>query len=189
MARSFDAATLALLDGPALVDRDLAVIAMPEGTYGFWSDVYSAQFPGYWPGVTFTGSGSLISITPVIQSVADGVQSLTATLSGLASDVLVTIGEYNLHRAKVQVSRALYDPGSRQLVAVHTVFRGYVDRDEMRESGGEATFVLECVSRARELDRATNRKRTHADQQRTYGGDQGFAFTTKTASTKLVMGR
>lgn len=189
MARPFDAATLDLLAGDDLVYRDLAVISMPEGTWGFWGDVFSVQFPGYWPGVTFTGSGSLIEISEVMQTVPDTVQTMTATLSGLASDVLTTVDQYNLHGATVELARGLYNPATCELVAIAVVFQGFVDRDETRESNDQAEYVLEFVSRARELDRATNRKRTHADQQRTFGGDLGFEYTKKTASTELVVGR
>ncbi len=189
MAKAFDAATLALLDGDSLVLRDLAVVSMPEGAWGFWGDVYSAQFPGYWPGVTFTGAAGLISITQPAQSVTDDVQTVTATLSGLSSDVLTTVGSYNLHRAKVEVARALYDPNTRALVTIDVRFRGYIDRDEIREAEGEAVLVLECVSRARELDRATWRKRTNADQQRTFPGDRGFEFTNAVVGSTLTVGR
>ena len=189
MARAFDSNMRALLRGESLVRRDLLVITFPEGSYGYWSDIYAVQFPEVWPGVTFTGAGSLIELSGITQSVSDTVQTLTGTLSGLASDVLATVGQYNLHQAKVQAARALYDPATRQLASVKVVFRGYIDRDETRESDGEAQLVIECVSRARELDRATNRKRTHTDQSRTFPGDRGFEFTTKTATTPLVLGR
>lgn len=189
MVKAFDAATLALLDGDSLVVRDLLVVDMPEGTWGFWSDVYSAQFPGYWPGVTFTGAGSLIEITEPTQALSNDVQTLTGTLSGLSSDVLTSIGAYNLHRAKVEIARAYYDPQTRALVTIDVRFRGYIDRDEIRETGEEAVLVIECVSRARELQRATYRKRTTADQQRTFPGDKGFEFTNKVVSTRITVGR
>lgn len=189
MARSFDAATLALLDGDRIVQRDMLVISMPEGSFGFWSDVYSAQFPGYWPGVTFTGSGSLVEISEAIQTVSDEVQTMSATLSGLDGDVLQSIGAYNLHRATVEIACAQYDPDTRALVAIVPIFRGYFDRDEIRETGDDAVLVGEFVSRSRELDRSTNRTRTHADQQRTFPGDRGFEFTVKTATTQILVGQ
>lgn len=188
MAKAFDAATLALLDGDSLVFRDLVVIAMPEGTWGFWSEVYNAQFPGYWPGVTFTGSGSLIQITQPAQTLGSDVQTVTGILSGLAGDVLATVGTYNLHRARVEIARALYDPATRGLVAIDVRFRGYIERPEDRESDGEAHLVIECTSRARELDRATYRTRTNADQRRIFPSDRGFEYTNKAASTPISGG-
>lgn len=188
MARSFDAATLALLDGDSLAQRDLMLVTLPEGTFGFWSDVYDVQFPAQWPGVTFVGSASLVTIAPPTQSLDDSVQPLTVTLSGLATDVLASVGAYNLHRGKVEVARALYDPTTRSLVSVIVWFRGYIDRDEIREADGAASLVVECVSRARELDRATHRTRSFSDQIRDFPGDRGFEFAVRTAVTKITWG-
>ncbi|MGU3495938.1 hypothetical protein ACLBXM_18000 [Xanthobacteraceae bacterium A53D] len=189
MVKAYDAATLALLDGDSLVFRDLVVIQMPEGTWGFWSDVFEAEFPGYWPGVIFTGSGTLIQITQPAQTVGTDVQTVTGTLSGLASDVLATVGTYNLHRARVEIARALYNPTTRALVTVDVRFRGYIEREEERESDGEAHLVIECVSRARELDRATYRKRTGADQRRTFPNDLGLNMTNAAVNTRITVGR
>lgn len=198
MARPFDAATLALLDGESLVDRDLVVVSMPEGDFGYWSDVFNAEFAGTeYEGITFTGAASLIEVTPAGQTVADTVQTVGITLSGLATDVLSSVFAYNLHRATVRIARALYDPDTRALVSVVTWFRGYVDRDEIRETaqddgqGGRiisSVLVLDCVSRARELDRATYRTREFSDQIRDYPGDRGFEFARKTGAQKIDWG-
>lgn len=187
MARAFDAATLALLDGNSLVERDLLVVALPEGTYGYWSDVYDAQF-SQWPGVTFTGSASLISISPITQSVTDQVQTTAVTLSGLATDVLARIGSLNLHQGRVEIAKALMDPATLALVAIITLMRGFVDRDELIEADNRSEFRLTCVSRARELDRATNRTRSFADQASDYPSDRGFEFAKKTGATKIMWG-
>lgn len=187
MARAFDAATLALLDGNSLVERDLLVVSLPEGTYGYWPDVFDAQF-SQWPGVTFTGSASLISISPITQSVTDQVQTTTITLSGLATDVLARIGTLGLHQGRVEVAKALMNPETLALVTVITLMRGFIDRDELTEANGESAFRLTCVSRARELDRATNRTRSFADQAADYAGDRGFEYAKKTGTTKIMWG-
>ena len=187
MARAFDAATLALLDGNSLVERDLLVVALPEGTFGYWSDVYDAQF-SRWPGVTFTGSASLISATPITQSITDQVQTTTITLSGLATDVLARIGSLSLHQGRIEIAKALMNPDDLALVTVAVVMRGFIDRDELVEADGKSEFRLTCVSRARELDRATNRTRSFADQAADYPGDRGFEFAKKTGTTKIMWG-
>lgn len=187
MARSFDAATLALLDGDSLVERDLIIVRIEAGAYGYWSDVYSATFSQY-PDVEFTGSASLISVSPISQVVADQVQTITITLSGLATDVLANLLTLNLHQGTVEIIKALFDPATRALVTLAPIFRGLIDRDELTEEDGRSQFTLNCVSRARELDRSTYRTRSFSDQIRDYSGDRFFEYAKKTGVTKISWG-
>lgn len=187
MARSFDAATLALLDGDGLVERDLIIVRLAEGNYGYWSDVFSASFDQF-PGVTFTGSSSLISVSPISQVVADQVQTVTISLSGLATDVLSSVFSLNLHQGTVEIVKALYNPDTRALVTLVTLFQGLIDKDELTESDGASQLALICVSRARELDRATHRSRSFADQAADYAGDRFYEFTKKTGTSKINWG-
>lgn len=187
MARSFDAATLALLDGDSLVERDLIIARIADGAYGYWSDVYNATFSEF-PGVEFTGSASLISVSPISQVVADQVQTVTITLSGLATDVLATMLTLNLHQGTVEIVKALFDPSTRALVTLATVFRGLIDRDELSEDEGTSQISVTCVSRARELDRSTYRTRSFSDQIRDYSGDRFFEYAKKTGVTKISWG-
>lgn len=187
MARSFDSSTLALLDGDSLVERDLIIARLPEGNFGYWSDIFNATFSQF-PGVTFTGSASLIAVTPITQVVADQVQTVTITLSGLATDVLSTVFAYNLHQGTVEIIKALFDPDTRALVTMVTMFRGLIDKDELTEDNGVSQLAMICVSRARELDRATHRTRSFADQTADYAGDRFYEFAKKTGSAKINWG-
>ena len=203
MARPFDPSTLALLDGDALVERDLLVIEFPGtggASYGFWNDVFDASFSSF-PGVVFTGAATLISITPATQTVENTVQTLTGTLSGLDTAALAGLWDIALHKAQVTIAKALYEPVGRTLVNVVTVFRGRIDRPELRETpeGGEGVagasspsivsqLVVEFVSRAREMDRSGNRSRSFADQARDFAGDRGFEFTSKTGTAPIKWG-
>lgn len=187
MARAFDSATLALLDGDSLVERDLIIVRIDAGVFGYWSDVYSATFSQY-PDVEFTGSASLISVSPVSQVVADQVQTITIALSGLATDVLANLLTLNLHQGTVEIVKALFDTGTRTLVTLAPVFRGLIDKDELTEEDGRSQFALTCVSRARELDRSTYRTRSFSDQIRDFSGDRFYEFTKKTGVTKINWG-
>jgi hypothetical protein len=197
MARPFDAATLALLDGDALIERDLLVIDLPGDSFGFWNDVYAVEFPTIFPGVIFTGAASLIEITPATQTVQNIVQTMTATLSGLDTAALAGLWDIELHKARVTIAKALFDPVSRAVVNVITIFRGRIDRPELRESSEGGTgleakiitrLVVEFVSRAREMDRSGNRTRSFSDQARDFAGDRGFEFTPKTGTTPIKWG-
>ncbi|HVL70366.1 MAG TPA: hypothetical protein VM434_00605 [Beijerinckiaceae bacterium] len=194
MARAFTQATHDLLAGGALAERALIVVRLPEGDFGFWDDVFSATFPDHFPGVTFTGSGSLISLDDVQQTARQTVQALKGYLSGLDTGVLATLGTHNLHAGTVEIAKALYNPDSRALVAVVTVFRGYIDQDRIVERpGDDGTLVsvleLTCESRAIELDRATHRRRSFADQQRFSAGDRFFEYTGRVGTKPIPWGR
>lgn len=195
MAKSFTTATHALLAGPGLVERTLLIVRLPEGAFGFWNDVFSATFPDTFPGVTFTGTANLLSIENVTQTARQTVQSLTGVLSGLDTQVLASIGTYNLHAGTVEVATALYDEPTRTLVAVITVFQGYIDRDLVSErpAGGEgditAALAITCESRAIELDRATHRRRNFTDQLRLSTGDKGMEWTARTGTKPIPWGR
>lgn len=195
MAKAFTIATHNLLAGASLVERTLLIVRLPEGEWGFWDEVFSASFPDTFPGITFAGAGSLISIEDVTQTARQTVQSLTGVLSGLDTPTLSTIGTYNLHAGTVEVAKALYDEETRTLVAVITVFQGFIDRDLIAErpggSGGQmtSTLALTCESRAIELDRSTHRRRNYTDQLRLSAGDKGFEFTNRTGTKPIPWGK
>lgn len=193
MARAFNSNTLNLLRSAALAERWLFVCRLTEGSYGFWNDVFDVSFPNEFPNVTFTGTGSLLSVTDVVQTQRQTIQSLTVVLSGLDTQVLATVGQYNLHAGTVELAKALYSAETRGLVAIIAVFRGYIDRDVLIERPDGETITsalsLTCESRAMELDRATHRVRSNTDQKRWSAGDRGMEWTNRTGTRPIPWGR
>lgn len=187
MVKPYDSATQTLLDSGELEDRELIAVDMPEGKFGFWNDIANETFSSF-PGFTFTGSAGLISVTNVTQTIQSSIQSLTAILSGLDAAALASVGTYNLHRATKKFAKVLIDPATKSVVNVVTLFQGYINKDTFSDNGETCTLTLECYSRSKEFDGASNRVRSNTDQKRRDATDKFNEFTQRTG-VSIVWGK
>jgi hypothetical protein len=187
MAKTFDSNTLALLEAAGLESRDLLVIRWPGNARGLWSDIYDASFDQYL-GVTFTRAGSFVSISDISQNLSGEVQSFRIGFNPLDNAVVTQLTGFPIHQVKVTFARALYDPSTRALVTVLELFKGSIDRPEESIEGDQVSLTYTCVSRSKEMGRATLRTRSDQDQRRVASADEFYEFAAK-AGDRFDWGR
>ncbi|MFG1371483.1 DUF2163 domain-containing protein [Xanthobacter oligotrophicus] len=189
--RSFNASTLATLQGGRAVSRGLLLFDFPSGLYGFWDGLGVLTYAG----LDYVGAGQVVSVDP-LGFVGDlSASSLTIKLtaipdSDLDPGVLATIEAEQYHQRPVTLSRAYFDPDTLAMLSVERVYRGYVDQITHDYTiGGEAALSCSVESRARDNTRKGWRLRSDADQKRVDAADGGLRHAAISGNQDIYWGK
>lgn len=139
-------------------------------------------------GDTYTGAGSLGSISAAEEPSELARSTVTLTLRGLPTDLVSTI--LNQHyQGRTATIRLGYFNDEMQLIADPViVYRGRMDEPGIRQ--GETLEVsLSVESRFAAWDRPNIRRYNNADQQQRFPGDRGLEFVEQAVEKQIVWGR
>jgi hypothetical protein len=192
------------LSARALVARDfLWVVARDRVTGnpvtdGAWSDVGTLTAAIIDPDIgapverTWSGQGTLISISDVQMLSNITVRRVTITLSQISDRAMQLVHGYDCKQARVEVYRGLFDPSSRRLVAPAPArFVGFVDTINIKtptenDVGG---VVLDCTSHTQEMTRSNPDTRSHESQILRHAGDSFFKDAPVVGEWELFWGK
>lgn len=144
---------------------------LPE-PIGLWTGSDARSFTIDGSPRPYAGAGGILQIAPIVSAVGTDIRTQRVTLSGVFPEVMEIIRQHDPRNAPVEIHRAVYDPGTLQLIdAPHRLFKGWIDKlkDTRPEEGGMATVELSLVSTARALTRTLTAKISDASQQRRAG--------------------
>ena len=167
-------------------------------TDGYWSDVGSITADVVDPDTggtstrTWSGAGSLISISdiPLVSSLT--VQNITVTLSQVADRVNNLVRGYDCKQGRVEIYRGLFDPASRTMVApAMPRFVGTIDDAPITTpvEGEDGDVSLTCTSNTVELTRANTDTRSDASQKLRRANDDFFVDTAVVGGWQHFWGR
>jgi hypothetical protein len=185
--REIDSGLQAGLEAGNIVDRGMVLFALPSGNYGFWTGVG----PWTYNGILWQGAGTLIQAQPVGQVTDGSAVPIVLTLSAipnsaLSPDVLSTIEAEAYKGAPVRLYKAYFDPDTRALITVRTVWAGTIDTiDHDYTIGGTYTLTANCESRALDHQKTGYRIRSDADQ-RLIDANDGFFKRVGVAGTQSI---
>lgn len=110
-----------------------------SGTWGFWNDAGDVAVSG----VTYYGSGGLVSISAT-GGVSDlSIPGVTVTLSGIKPEVFATFFGEVWHQKPMALDIGFLSPNSRKLLALpDRAFAGYMD-DAKRSGASKKAAKLE----------------------------------------------
>lgn len=204
MTRSLSAENYAALQARRLIARDFIwfVVRDPDSgdpVYdGQWSDVGQITCDVIDPDTggaqerTFYGSGTLISVSAIQLTSDVTVQSVTVTLSQVASRVNELIRQYDCKQGQVQIFRGMFDPDSREIVGPAIPrFVGFIDHIEITtpKEGEEGAAVLTCVSHTQEFTRTNTDTRSDASQKLRSATDDFFADAATIGDVEFFWGK
>lgn len=117
----------------------------------------------------FYGSGGLVNVSEIPRVLDITVQTLSVTLTQLASRVNDLLRTYDLRIAPVTIFRGIYNPRTNVLIApAYSRFHGFVNKVTIKEppAGEEgADAVLDCVSHTQEMTRSNTETRSSPAQK------------------------
>lgn len=191
--RDISAENLAALQARRLVARDfLWIVARDRVTGnpvpdGMWSDVGTIMAPVINPDTggavsrSFTGAGTLVSISdiPLVSNIT--VQNVTITMSQVSDHVNDLVRAYDCKQARVEIFRGLFDPDTRNLVSpAPPRFVGFIDNIKITTpaEGDEGSVILSCASHTQEMTRSNPDTRSDASQKLRNHNDDFYADTT-----------
>ncbi|HLH35994.1 MAG TPA: hypothetical protein VKX41_15080 [Alloacidobacterium sp.] len=150
-----------------------AFLAMLNFTTGI-QYVWTGPGPLVWNGNTYTGVGSLGQVGTISEATEVRADGTTVTLSGidpaLMGDCLndVRVG------APAVIYFALVDQSGALIGTPYPLFSGTVDKPVVSVGPDSISISLALESRLTNLQRATQRRYTAADQHIKYPDDTGF---------------
>lgn len=135
-------------------------------------------------GNIYTGAGALIGVGEMSEAIDLTAQSLTVTLSGLASGILATaLAEpYQGRVANIYV-------GERSTTDVMLAFSGYLDTMSPADDGTTSSLTVTIESKLVDLQRPRTRRYTKESQKALFPGDTFFDWTADLADKQVPWGR
>lgn len=180
MARTVPAGILSALAGEVVEPFYAVEAQFSSGTVRFWTGIGNRTIEGN----TYTGAGTLLSISGMDEVADLSAKSITVTLSGLDSSVLaLALGE-PYQRRKLRV---LF--GVQSQTSVVEIFSGQMNTMTIEDSGESSTISVMVDSKLVELERASNRRYTSESQKSRYPTDTFFDYVAKLQDRQIVWGR
>lgn len=180
MSRTVPAAILTALSQPQVEPFYAVEAQFTGGTVRLWTGYGDRQIEGN----TYTGAGSLLSISG-LDEVADlSAKSITVTLSGIDETVLALALAEPYQRRKLRVLFGVV--GNSASVEL---FSGQMNTMTIEDSGETSTVSILVDSKLVELERASNRRYTSESQKSRHAGDTFFDYVAKLQDKQLVWGR
>lgn len=123
---------------------------------------------------TWTGSGSFLMISDIVETASLTAEGMQFTLTGLSSSLLsIALTEDYQHRpARIYVGAT--DVDGAVIADPFLAFEGFMDQMMISDDGATATITLTVEGRLISLTRANLANWTPEQQKLTYATDTGF---------------
>jgi hypothetical protein len=208
MSRELPATLAQAVESPT-VDIFFAVeLFFDTSTLRFWSGLGEITLEGE----TYVGSGQMIQISSVDESLEISAKGATLTLSGLPSDLLSLAIQEPYQGRKCKIYFGLKDNKSQFLTqeggdyilsetgsfidistseesVMAEIFSGYLDQMNIDEGPDVSTISVYVESRLIDLKRPRIRRYTSESQKSRFPNDRGFDFVEDLQMKKFTWGR
>ncbi len=148
----------------------LAAIAFRSGVSYAWSGTGSLVYAGN----TYLGVGSLGTIGTISEGTEVEAKGTTIGLSGIDLGLLGSCLADIQVGAPATLSLALLDPNGAMLGVPYPLYAGTVDKAPIEIGAETISIALALENRLTNLQRASNRRYTAADQALAYPTDMAF---------------
>lgn len=183
MPRPMSSAMLTAIDARELAPAIFVEAFFSSGPVRLWTGFG----PIVWNGFTWTGIGTLGSLSPIDDGATVEAKGITLTLSGIDPAMLThVLGEFSLGQP-VTIYLGLFNAGSLIANPI-TSWAGRMDQPTIDVAGSTASISINCENRLADMNAAVDRRYTADDQQRDWPGDLGFTFVNAIQEMTLYWG-
>lgn len=155
-----------------------------SGTVRTWSGFGNLS----WDGQTWTGTGTLLSISSVEETSDISANSVTAVLNGVPSELISLALAECQQGADGFVWLGFLSNGAVVSDPV-LLFQGRLDVPAIEENGEVSQVSISYESRLIDLQRSRESRYTNEDQQRQFPGDRGMEFVPSLQDKVINWGR
>lgn len=151
-----------------------------SGALRMWTGIGNKSIDGN----TYFGTGSLLSIGGLGESLDMTANNATITLAGVDTNLIsLALQEpYQNRNCKIYM-------GSLATTDVATIFSGTMDTMTINDDGETSTVSINVESRIARLDRPKPFRYTSAQQRNRYTGDTFFDWVAKLADKQVYWGK
>jgi len=184
MSRNLSLATIGQITASELQPILLFQGEFATGTVRAWSGIGDLS----WNGFTWTGTGTLLTISNVQETAETSANGVTVNLNGVPSE-LISLALQNCRQgANGRIYLGFLVNGAVVPDPV-LMFEGRLDISAIEEGGETSTVSISYESRLIDLERSRESRYTNEDQQRAFPGDRGFEFVPALQDLTLTWGR
>lgn len=183
MPRDLPSAMITQITSAAVRAAVLLDLTLKSSVEYVWSGVGSFV----WSGHTYRGVGSFGAIGEIMESTEVKADGTSVQLSGIDPALLTeSLNDIQLG-APVTLWLAVFSEAGA-LLAAYPIFVGTVDRPQIPIGPETIAIQLALETRMANLQRATNRRYTTADQRGYFPGDIGFNWVEVLNDIALIWG-
>lgn len=173
MPRDITAAMLTQLNASQVKLAIFVEIFFTSGALNLWSGIGDKT----WDSKTWTGTGSLLSITPAAETSSIRANGAVITLNGVDPALISVALQEGRQGRPVNCWLGFLDLSTEAVIVdPATFFKGRLDVMAIDDGAETATIAVHAESRLIDLERPSNRRYTLEDQQRDYPNDLGFEY-------------
>ena len=155
-----------------------------SGTLRCWSGMGDLV----WDGQTWTGTGTLLSISAVTETADVNANGVTASLTGMPSSLISLALNDCEQGAAGYVYLGFLSSGAVVSEPV-LLFEGRLDIPAIDEQGETCVVSISYESRLIDLERTRESRYTDQDQQREFAGDVGCEFVAGLQDKVITWGK
>ena len=160
-----------------------------DGTLRFWTGYGDITMTAGGSSKTFTGTGDLLTISPIGESSTLQMQGITVALTGIKSSLVSTALTAQYTNRNGTLYMGLLNSSGAVIADVYTLFKGKMDVLNINEGAETSTITLKIESRLVSFDLPLNRMLTLEDQQVDYATDLGFEFISSLQDKEIIWGK
>ena len=138
---------------------------------------------------TYTGAGTLLSISDMEDTLDMKATGLSVALSGMDPDVLDAALTENYQNRDISVFMGFLMAGSNEVAGVLKVFAGRMVSLEIEDTIDGATVNVSCENRLIDLERQSNLRYTSESQQFIDSSDTGLNRVQQLQDKQLAWGQ
>jgi hypothetical protein len=150
--------------------------------------LWSGVGPITWDGKIWTGAGQALSIKPIEESNDVRAIGWEVTMSGLPSANVSRALQNGRQGRAGRLWLGASDAAGAIIADPYLLSSGKFDFFVLEDDGSTATIGAKYESRLIDLERARERRYTHADQQIDFPGDLGFEYVNSLQDKQLIWG-
>ena len=205
MSRDLSSSVLGLIEDDVVYPFFAVELLFDTDALYLWTGLGDLVYNGQ----TYTGTGTLLNISDVEETVEIAARGATLTLSGIPSEVLaLALTEpYQGRQCKIYFGLfakgkllkedgafILLEDGSRivlelQELGLTEIFAGYMDQMNINEQADTCDVELKVENKLVDLERARVRRYSSGYQKAVYPNDKGFDFVEDLQDKEIVWGR
>jgi hypothetical protein len=142
-----------------------------------------------WDGQTWIGTGQLLRVDAVEESVEMKAVGTTVTLSGIPSDLLSLALQEDYPGRPLTVYLGAFNDSDEVIASPVILFKGRMDVMTISEGGDTSSIEVTVENRLIDFERPRERRYTSEDQKIDFPNDKGFEFVSTIQDKEIVWGR
>jgi hypothetical protein len=185
VARNLTAAQIAEITAQNLRPVLFCQLLFTSGFIYLWTGVGTIS----WNGQTWTGVGSLGTISPIPETSDLAAVGVKLGLSGIPASLITSaLGEVRQGNP-VTIYQGFLTPAGGVIATPNNAWQGRMDVCEISEQADTAIITLTAESRMLDLNRSRERRYEKQDQAIDFPGDLGFDYVPGLQEMSIVWGK